>query len=143
MEKRLADVLFGEFVSATVNGSFRDVLQQVTHSSALLKGVTGNDPLHELPPLVTDQIVRLNGLGKQGNMSKDEILGSRILTQREGESTNANLAHKRRFNWSTANTRFGIPAVKEQFRRPAESVWQLANRLQQCSFDVNNKEFTS
>src|SRR5437879_2465423 len=57
VKQRAADLLFRQFVGMPMNGPFRDMLQQLTQASTLLKGRAGHNSLDELPPLVSKNIV--------------------------------------------------------------------------------------
>lgn len=53
----LADLLLGQLVGATMKGALRDVEEEITQAGRFMKSGTGGDPLDQLPPLITHQVV--------------------------------------------------------------------------------------
>ena len=68
VEQCLADVLFGKFLSVSVNRTLGNVLQQIAQPRTLLECVAGRNSLNKLPTLVANKVVNLNGFWRQRNL---------------------------------------------------------------------------
>jgi hypothetical protein len=58
VEKRIADMVFGQLVGVTVDHALGQVFQQFSKAGTLLERWTGDDPLDELPSCIKQQVIR-------------------------------------------------------------------------------------
>ena len=61
MKHGLPDMLLGQFMGGAVDRLLGNVLEQVAKAATFLKSWTGDDPLNQLPSLITEEIVDHRG----------------------------------------------------------------------------------